>query len=1859
MENAIVKIISNKLFETFYVDELKYGKQQDDGSYKLIKGKITPVTIQNMINKQESLLTYQELHVVDTALVKWICIDLDISKREIDNNDVNADNLRAVKKTADVISGFLDSVHISHLMEFSGRRGFHIWVIFDCLITKEDAYYFINYIYSNVKDNFEDNIIADLFPKIPFVNRNSKGIGYGIKLPLSQNKGSGKLSFFLNKNENFDVIQSNWIEKANPEFLQKQLEILKEVDFVTSEKIELLTKKYKEKKPYLQSISRSRKVVSTLLENISLDDILTSLRKCENLNVILKDFEKGLGNKERGILVGLLGQLKTPNNPEFGKNILLELFSKIKGFNKEITLKKLETYKYFKPITCRSLGNCSFCKEQSINSPVELIDGILLQLLPSFTIQNIDRDIFNKIQLSLLNYSMKNDEVPLYSQLEAIKHLEFEEINKYISDIYNNKLLLKVDSFKFQRNEVTKIRNLYNIDPINNFVSVYFTFVLNNLFFSEISNNSYGYEFSPSFYKHNIFNNWFYNWAKYTRSIENVLFGIEYEEYFVLKVDIKSFYDKIDLKRLKIKLFEEAPIGIKMKLDELDEESVDNYKSIIDFQIELASKTTDENKKGLPQGPAFARYLAEIYLLGLDDLIENKFIKDQKREFYNRFVDDVFIFVESEERAKDLFKNIKGWLSINGLELNDHKTKIVNVKEYKDSGEYHKFKDDVKYDINHANKNKSLLSEIEIQEAISKLETLTEDVKFGLKDNLRFFYNNFKDSNRLNFIRKKMADVLPFSDNGRGTLYLIFYSNLLSNFPNQFWNISNKINKVNGLSLTHYLNTILLNEEILTTRLNEIDSLIKSVYLKEDLTEADKLLIVILKFKTNNQTDLNYSDKIMNAALQTPGLKFGIENWATIEEELRVLDDLDFLVQLNQIIIKQDFTKEFLNELADYSFVRFSEWKSSNKDFINQELVLRLYYQNITFLTLFCESEYSNVGPSWELLLDVSIKIGQLSDNKHKFNWIDKIESFSYTDFSKNSYTLILSNKAGSSLGNSSCENEFLDQYRNLLIVLLFNKDKAAGSVHFQKDVLENIDSENSLFFQWVSNPNANLYPDLQEDVCLKNIALNGIIVLKNENKFFVKNIYQSITIDNYNYLNIDPKYSDKNEIEYDVPSTRIKDALKKPNFIEFIKSLSEVVTSHEGFRKDYRSNYPYFYRPFDCIGSLPAVPFYSDALSVVNSVGEIVELNISSYWKGLLDVMKISEIANIKLEESSSKFNFKVKDINERFFPVSPLIIDSDESKINFIKLFAKNINSDIKTIFQYQYNWCSTVLILCGELKNSNDLIINYLKIHFETYDGNNVAEDLLFSVDETLAPKKDSLEEFFNTILSSVNIFQNQVHLGKFDILEIITTYILDKLEVNSAEHLPVNKSELINSTVHIKKSDDPFTKKSTFALYINDQEYNTDNAFLFDHYSQKFQLESLEDLSDKIKGTEYFVAKNKATVFIYAPELEFVKCYERINIRKNTLYDKLYSHVEDLPPNNEEYLSLFPFNSRYTNIKNIVEGSGKLEIIKEKLGIHLKASFNITNRIINWLLLFNEETTDGSNLKKYMDENGIEFPTLYESILSVLANHSSVSQNHIDFFKEKIGDYNVDSNAILLPIKDSLSDANGLKRLFDKSGFHDRDFNWQKQFDNLCGDHSFKELVIITDVAISGSQTKKAFDYYLKSDHKDKDQLLEFNETKPGKRKSPKEEKYFLFTTLEKCEKFKSNISQFEKLLFVSPLMTQKFKENIEDYFKSINPHLSFEYEGEILAEEFYEFGKCKMNNVHRALFKTLVNDVELINKLFDYGIKYNENYYKRSLEEFDKTNLILRIQSLPSKHIRLFSLKPRRGGTSLLDYIDNW
>ncbi len=245
-----------------------------------------------MLKNQKSLLTYQELHIVDTALIKWICIDLDIVKSEIDTNNVNEENLKSVKKTTDAIGDYLDLKEIPHLIEFSGRRGFHIWIVFDRLVTKEDGYNLVNYIYSNVKDSFDKIIVADKFPKTSYVNRNSKGVGYGIKLPLSQNKVSGKLSFFINRSDYFEFDQNKWLNSPNLDFLNRQLEILSGLKLV----------KYEQVESYIKEYSSSR-------VNILTDNFLKN-------NGLIKTRETGLSKDVDKIIDGVV------KGCGFGRNML-------------------------------------------------------------------------------------------------------------------------------------------------------------------------------------------------------------------------------------------------------------------------------------------------------------------------------------------------------------------------------------------------------------------------------------------------------------------------------------------------------------------------------------------------------------------------------------------------------------------------------------------------------------------------------------------------------------------------------------------------------------------------------------------------------------------------------------------------------------------------------------------------------------------------------------------------------------------------------------------------------------------------------------------------------------------------------------------------------------------------------------------------------------------------------------------------------------------------------------------------------------------------------------------------------------------------------------------------------------------------------------------------------------------------------------------------------------------------------------------------------------------------------------------------------------------------------------------------
>eukprot|EP01037_Dinobryon_pediforme_P009405 gene9405-9485_t len=708
-----------------------------------------------MLLHEKSLLVYQEFHTAGTAFIKWICIDLDISKKNIDQNDINPENLQLVFDSTAEICNYLNLIGIPYLLEFSGRRGFHLWIIFEDLQAKEAGYKLINLIFSKVK--LRPSINADKFPKTIGVNKNTKMVGFGIKLPLSQNKRSKKLSYFLRNIEDFDFEEGARPAVIHQELLRTQLSILEDYQPLSNAQLTPLIEAYDADSQLsaLKGLSFLRMKAVKILspEAEQLDNVLLALNQCDHIREMLTDYQKGISNKDRMLLVGLLGRLQSEDKPNLGYQLLLELFSRIHNFRRDITEEKLK---------------------------------------------------------------------------------------------------------------------------------------------------------------------------------------LKFADYYLVKIDIKNFYDRIDLQRLEIKLYEEANPSVAQKLDQLSESDKQRYKHIIRYFTELSRKTTGNAEYGLPQGPAYARYLAELYLLGLDRLIEQELIRDMKREFYYRFVDDIFVFVETEGKAKNVLKLVDQWASVNNLELNKSKTEIENVGEYDRAGKFKRFQDDAKYLINKANKNKSLLSEAEIQEALSRLDNLTNDLKFGLKDNIRFFYFQFSGDTRLNFIKKKLIKFLPYADSGRGTLFMMFYADLIKSQPEVFWSIAAEQQRLTGLSLGHYLNTILFYEELGQAEQAITGQLIQDISNRNDLSYADQSLLITISRKYNlplSPIFLQTCPKpIIDSAMETPDIPYNQTDYAYIEGRIRDKDKRSFVHELYELVLQHPFDIELARQVARYVITRFSVW-SSEDDF--------------------------------------------------------------------------------------------------------------------------------------------------------------------------------------------------------------------------------------------------------------------------------------------------------------------------------------------------------------------------------------------------------------------------------------------------------------------------------------------------------------------------------------------------------------------------------------------------------------------------------------------------------------------------------------------------------------------------------------------------------------------------------------------------------------------------------------------------------------------------------------------------------------------------------------------------------------
>ncbi|NBA89181.1 reverse transcriptase, partial [Emticicia sp. CRIBPO] len=142
---------------------------------------------------------------------------------------------------------------------------------------------------------------------------------------------------------------------------------------------------------------------------------------------------------------------------------------------------------------------------------------------------------------------------------------------------------------------------------------------------------------------------------------------------YVIRTDIKDFYESIPQKKLLNKINDDHLLSVKSK---------DFINQIFDSYNVLTNQSNDESPKGVPRGIGVSAYLSELFMRRIDNQIKE--LRDLV--FYARYVDDIIaVFIprsKNNEYYKEYLKSIKKIIKEKAGDdfiINDKKTKEYNL----------------------------------------------------------------------------------------------------------------------------------------------------------------------------------------------------------------------------------------------------------------------------------------------------------------------------------------------------------------------------------------------------------------------------------------------------------------------------------------------------------------------------------------------------------------------------------------------------------------------------------------------------------------------------------------------------------------------------------------------------------------------------------------------------------------------------------------------------------------------------------------------------------------------------------------------------------------------------------------------------------------------------------------------------------------------------------------------------------------------------------------------------------------------------------------------------------------------------
>lgn len=229
----------------------------DAGHHRKNELQILPMTekvVEQHLSGECTAATYVQR---SNSTVKFLVIDIDVSKKIIMKYGNDTDEFRSyltrTGETAQQVLKLLHSFGMQGYVEFSGYRGYHVWIFFTEWLPVRYINMFTDLVETRLSSIEEDGISIEFFPNKTRVKPGK--YGQAIKLPYGIHSKTGERSYFIDE----DGVR---VEELNPFF-----DSLAKTSLTAIKKVLAANTGYQEKKPE-RIVDEKLEVFPDISENV-------------------------------------------------------------------------------------------------------------------------------------------------------------------------------------------------------------------------------------------------------------------------------------------------------------------------------------------------------------------------------------------------------------------------------------------------------------------------------------------------------------------------------------------------------------------------------------------------------------------------------------------------------------------------------------------------------------------------------------------------------------------------------------------------------------------------------------------------------------------------------------------------------------------------------------------------------------------------------------------------------------------------------------------------------------------------------------------------------------------------------------------------------------------------------------------------------------------------------------------------------------------------------------------------------------------------------------------------------------------------------------------------------------------------------------------------------------------------------------------------------------------------------------------------------------------------------------------------------------------------------------------------------